>query len=312
MLRILTYHRIDQPERRPDLDPGLISASPAAFAKQVDYVARKYDPVDLMQLLEARNGGAPLPERAVLFSFDDGYRDFAEIAWPILKRAGVPAVVFVPTAYPDHPERSFWWDRLHRAANHSDRKAIDAPFGGRLPLRTQREKRDSLGRLRAYVKDLPAEQSESVVSKLCEQLGSNGNTSDSVLSWDELRKLAADGVQFASHSEHHVILTRCTPERVRDEVRNSQAALEREIGPMPRTLAYPDGAENEMVRKILREEKFSLAFARIEGHSDLSDPSLDTLRLCRTSISPRTTLPVFRLRLKTWFSRIDRRRRRKS
>jgi hypothetical protein len=159
------------------------------------------------------------------------------------------------------------------------------------------------------VKGLPVEQSESAVSKLCEQLGSDENTSESVLSWDELRRLASDGVQFASHSEHHVILTRCTPERVRDEVRNSHATLEREIGPMPRALAYPDGAENEMVRKILREEKFSLAFARIEGHSDLSDPSLDTLRLCRTSISPRTTLPVFRLRLKTWFSHIDRWRR---
>jgi len=306
MLRILTYHRIDEPGRRPDLDPGLISASPAAFAKQVDFVARNYQPVDLMQLLEARDGGSPLPRRAILFTFDDGYRDFAEVAWPILQRADVPAVVFVSTAYPDHPERPFWWDRLYRAATRSGRASIDAPFGGRLPLGTPREKRDSLRRMRAYVKDLPVEQSESVVSELCEQLGGDREASESVLRWDELRRLAAEGVRVASHGEHHVRLTRCTPERVRAEIRRSQAALEREIGPTPRALAYPDGAEDEAVREILREEQFALAFARIDGHNDLSDPSLDPLRLRRTNISSRTTPRLLRLRLKTWFTHVDR------
>jgi peptidoglycan/xylan/chitin deacetylase (PgdA/CDA1 family) len=306
VLRILTYHRIDSPNRRPDLDPGLISASPAAFAEQVAYVARKYDPVDLAQLFEARNGGSPLPTRAVLFTFDDGYRDFADNAWPILKRAGIAAVVFVPTAYPDHPERSFWWDRLYRAVNRTVLDAIDAPRMNRLPLRTPREKRDSLGRLRVHVKNLPAEQSESFVADLCERLGGDRESSESVLGWDEIRRLAAEGVTFASHGENHFILTRCTRARVRGEILNSQATLEREIGPTPRIIAYPNGAENEEVRNILREEKFDLAFARIDGHSDLSSPKLDPLRLCRTNISPRTTLPIFRLRLKTWFSHIDR------
>jgi peptidoglycan/xylan/chitin deacetylase (PgdA/CDA1 family) len=312
MLRILTYHRVDEPNRRPDLYPGLISALPAVFAQQVGHVARQYDPVNLEQLLEACDGGPPLPRRAVLFTFDDAYRDFAEFAWPILKSAGVPAVIFVPTAYPDHPERSFWWDRLHRAASRTQRDAIDSPCGERLPLRIAREKRDSLAHLRAYVKKLPAEDVGTAVTDLCDRFGGEGESEPSVLGWDELRKLAAEGVDFASHTKNHHLLTRCPPELVRSEILDSQAVLEHEVGPLPRTLAYPNGSENEMVRRILREENFRLAFAQIDGHNDLSDPKLDPLRLRRTGISTRTTLPVFRVRLKTWFSHVDRWRHRKS
>jgi peptidoglycan/xylan/chitin deacetylase (PgdA/CDA1 family) len=306
MLRVLTYHRVDDPERQPFLDPGLISATPTLFAEQMAYLARRYEPVDLMQLLEARSGGTPLPRRAVLVSFDDGYRDFASIAWPILKRARVPVVLFVSTGYADHPERSYWWDRLYRAVTFTNRDAIEAPFAGRMPLRTARERRTCLGRLRTYVKELPAERSEPAVADLCERLGEEGAAPESVLGWGELRQLAADGVQLASHGEQHAILTRCTPDRVRSEVRNAQTTLEREIGQVPRAFAYPNGSHDAMVRDILREEGFDLAFTQRDGHNELSGLQLDPLQLCRTSISPRTSLPLFRLRLKTWFSHIDR------
>ena len=51
--------------------------------------------------------------RVVVAFFDDGYLDFAEHAWPTLQSLGIPAVLFVPTAFPDHPGPGFWWDRLY-------------------------------------------------------------------------------------------------------------------------------------------------------------------------------------------------------
>ena len=113
-LRVLTYHRVDEPTRRPWLDPGLISATPRDFDKQMAYLARHYKVVttqDILEAVKSRNY-MNIPPRAVMVTFDDGYADFEEQAWPILKRYKIPATLFVPTAYPDHPEFTFWWDDL--------------------------------------------------------------------------------------------------------------------------------------------------------------------------------------------------------
>jgi peptidoglycan/xylan/chitin deacetylase (PgdA/CDA1 family) len=108
-LRVLTYHRIDEPTRRPWLDPGLISAVPEEFAKQMDYLAASYQMVSVGDVLTAVKSQniKDLPPRAVLVTFDDGYCDFEEQAWPVLREHKIPAILFVPTAYPDHPERTF-------------------------------------------------------------------------------------------------------------------------------------------------------------------------------------------------------------
>ena len=96
LLRILTYHRVDEPEARPWLDPGLISATPESFREQMGYLATHYQPVtikDVITAIEARNSKG-LPSRAVLITFDDAYSDFKEHAWPILKHHGLPVTLF--------------------------------------------------------------------------------------------------------------------------------------------------------------------------------------------------------------------------
>src|SRR2546421_516354 len=103
VLRVLTYHRVDEPGARPKLNPGLISATPEVFDQEMSYLAANYHVVSMPELLQAYRTGTPLPPRAVLVTFDDAYCDFAEHAWPTLKRYRLPATLFVPTAYPDQP-----------------------------------------------------------------------------------------------------------------------------------------------------------------------------------------------------------------
>src|SRR5687768_15139138 len=115
VLTVLAYHRVEQPGRRTELDPALLSATPEAFERQVAYIARACSPLSLDEVLAVRRGEAAMPPRAVLLTFDDAYRDFAEHAWPVLRRHGVPATLFVPTAYAGDSDLRFWWDRLHAA-----------------------------------------------------------------------------------------------------------------------------------------------------------------------------------------------------
>jgi peptidoglycan/xylan/chitin deacetylase (PgdA/CDA1 family) len=58
-----------------------------------------YQPVDLDAVLDHYTLGSPLPDKALLISFDDGYRDTLENALPLLQRYGFRAVIFVPVAY---------------------------------------------------------------------------------------------------------------------------------------------------------------------------------------------------------------------
>ena len=65
----------------------------------MDYLRANYDPITLRDLVAWLDRGHPLPPRPALVTFDDGYRDNAEVAWPIMRERGVPAVIFLATDY---------------------------------------------------------------------------------------------------------------------------------------------------------------------------------------------------------------------
>jgi peptidoglycan/xylan/chitin deacetylase (PgdA/CDA1 family) len=93
-LRVLMYHKInDQPENP-------VTVPTAQFAEQMAQLAEMgYAVVPLDAVLDHYVDGKPLPERAVLITFDDGYRDNLENALPSLQRHGYPAVIFAPIGY---------------------------------------------------------------------------------------------------------------------------------------------------------------------------------------------------------------------
>jgi Polysaccharide deacetylase len=124
-LLVLTYHRIGDPAGAP---PGMVSASPRGFERQMRWLGTSGRAVSLDQVLAARAGTASLPPGAVLVTFDDAYADFRERAWPVLRRHAVPVTLFVPTAFPGRPGAIFWWDRLY-AAVAGARGSLDTEAG---------------------------------------------------------------------------------------------------------------------------------------------------------------------------------------
>jgi peptidoglycan/xylan/chitin deacetylase (PgdA/CDA1 family) len=295
LLRVLTYHRVAELTDSPLLDPRIISTTPAIFEQQMRYLASNFSTVSLKDVLNAVEGGGSLAERAVLITFDDGYGDFTEYAWPILKKYRLPATIFVPTAYPDRLDRAFWWDRLYRALSFTSHTELRSTPIAALPLGTKEERRQSLRRLQNYLKTIPDADALALVDHVCDELDSEPISLRSVLSWDELRALADEGVTLCAHSQTHPILTQLSVKRARQEIVGSQLDLQREIGHVLPVFCYPDGAHDEAVINVLREEGFVLAFTTLEGRNDLNDA--DLLRLHRMHVGKRTSATVFRLRL---------------
>jgi glycosyltransferase involved in cell wall biosynthesis/peptidoglycan/xylan/chitin deacetylase (PgdA/CDA1 family) len=270
------------------MDPALVSATPAAFRQQMVHLKRRYHPVSLSQVLDAFQRGAQLPARAVHVTVDDAYRDFGEIAWPIMRELGIPVTVFVPSAYPSQPGRKFWWDRLHEAT---------------------REHADNRGdhHLRERLRTLPHEETEQLVDRACLDAGIPFDAPperSAVLSWEELRALGEQGVEFGAHTRGHVALTHVDERRIREEIRASLDEVKKELGYSAPTLAYPYGLHDDLVRRVAREEGCALAFTVEDG---LNVPGrTDPMALRRTNISLRTSPPIFALRMLPWFADVDR------
>jgi len=304
-LRVLTYHRVDWPEARPDLNPSLISATPPAFAEQMAWLAAQYRVLSLDEVIAASRGGAPLPPRAVMVTFDDACVDFATQAWPVMSRLGLPVTLFVPTAYPDHPERSFWWDRLYRQLHAPASPAeLETPVG-RLKLDSPGARLEAYRALSREVKRLPHAPAMALVDAVCRGIGEPEAKPavPAVLGWDALRRLAQEGVALAPHTRTHPLLQRLGADEAEREIAGSRDDLTRELGAAPPVFAYPDGGHDDTTVDILSRLGFELAFSTRRGlnrwgASGAAGP--DRLRLRRINVGRRVTPAVFRARLLPW------------
>jgi peptidoglycan/xylan/chitin deacetylase (PgdA/CDA1 family) len=303
-LRVLTYHRVLDPAQTPTLNASVISATPAAFTRQMRHLAAHYRVLPAEEVVDAVRARRRLPPRAVLLTFDDGYRDFGEVAWPVLRRYRLPATLFVPTHYPDQPERVFWWDHLDRAFALTARTWISVPPLGILSLRGVAARRRSLRRVQQHLKGVPHAELTTVVRAISGQLDDVRRTPSDVLSWPELVALSRDGVTLAPHTRTHPALTQMPEGEARAEIRGSREDLRRRIGTVPPIFAYPFGAHDDRVIDIVREEGFELAVTTVPGHNLLS--RIDPLQLRRTNVGMRTGPFLFPLRLLNAFTAIDR------
>lgn len=295
MLRVLAYHRVAEMDAVADIDNRSISASPRAFRQQMRHIARNYHCVPMPEVLDAVERGVQLPRRPVLITFDDAYRDFAEIAWPILRECGLSATLFVPTGFPDRPERVFWWDRLHRAFLRTSRvRPLYTPFGTLL-LTTNEQRLSSLRLVQREVTNVASDKAMEFIDWLCAELSERPTRQSPVLTWDELRQLANDGVTLGSHTQTHPIVTWLSPEKMRQEIRGSQQDLQREIGAALPIFCYPNGNHSEEIAQLLKDEGIKVAFTTIPSPNELETSNL--LRLGRTCVTPRTDITIFSMRL---------------
>ena len=290
VVAVLTYHRIVEPGAR--VAPGIASATEDGFAEQMTMLASAYHPISLDEFVQRARGGPALPRRSVLVTLDDGYVDTASVAWPILRAAGIPAALFVPTALPDSGQR-FWWTRLHDALRLAEPRTSWASPVGALPLRDEADRLAAYRRLRERVKDLGHDAAFALVNEVEAALGPGGRAPDTdrapgdVLGWSALASLAAEGMELAAHSRSHPLLTRVSPERLDDEIRGSIDDLAARLRvPPTAAFAYPSGAHSATVREAVARNGIEVAFTTDRGLNDLGRG--DWLAIRRINVGMRT------------------------
>jgi peptidoglycan/xylan/chitin deacetylase (PgdA/CDA1 family) len=261
------------------------------------WLARRHRVITLAELLKRREGGPALPRRSVLITFDDAYADFAVHAWPVLRRHGLAASLFVPTAYVDDPGRSFWWDRIHRAISRAP-SAITPTGLGSLDLRTAASRARSARRLREALKALPHDAAMAAVDEVVDALGGDA-APGGVLEWAALQDMVDQGLEVGVHTRTHPLLDQLPADRLDDEIAGARDDIEHHLGRRPTAIAYPNGNHSSAVVEAADRAGMRIGFTTRRGTNDLRDPAWLTMR--RINVGRSTTPSMLAVQLHRWF-----------
>jgi peptidoglycan/xylan/chitin deacetylase (PgdA/CDA1 family) len=171
--------------------------------------------------------------RYLQLTFDDGYRDAYEGAFPVLKANGVSATFFLATGFLDQP-RVPWWDEIAWMVKNG------APdFGGRTPREALI---NALGRV---YRSVPAGRREAYLDLLGEASGAGrsgtGPAADLWLTWDMVRAMRDGGMTFGGHTVSHCELSKLPRAEQEREIAGCKQRIEQELGGRMRTFSYPFG-----------------------------------------------------------------------
>jgi peptidoglycan/xylan/chitin deacetylase (PgdA/CDA1 family) len=290
---ILAYHRVASHHDFPSDVPLTTTGD---FEKQIKYLRRRYRLMSLAELGHALNEGTTIPSNAAVVTFDDGYKDNYLNAYPILKRYDVPATVFLATGHIDDATM-FWWDKVAFALHKTTSETLELDQLGTYQVRGQEDRSLAARTIAARLKDLPDNGKNRVIEEMVRRLGVDIPSAlgkEMLLSWDEIREMAKNGINFGAHTVNHPILTRVSLEQARKEIVESQRRIEENLGQAANTFAYPNGGPgdfNDNIKSILRQNRFVCAVASFP--SRLVTPASDPYELGR--ISPRWTFGTFHL-----------------
>jgi peptidoglycan/xylan/chitin deacetylase (PgdA/CDA1 family) len=294
-LLVLNYHRIGDPGETC-FDPGLFSASEEQFADQVRFLTRNFDVVgvsDLPRVLGGERG------RFAMITFDDGYLDNYEAAFPILRAYGARAVFFLATGFLDEGKAA-WWDEISWMVRCSTRRELAPSQSFDRPLSLAPDaKASALDLLLRKYKSLPGRRTESFLNHLADACGTGrcppSATANLWMNWDHVREMHAHGMQFGGHTVSHPVLARISADEELFEVVECKRRIETELRRPVTAFSYPVGQPDSYdvrTKSCLNDAGYEYAFGYHGGFN--RPPVEDPFDLARVAVESHTSAKMFR------------------
>lgn len=298
-LTVVNYHRIDDPHREGfDSFKPNVSATPQDFDRQMEYLAKWFNVVSLKDIIAWLDGRRELPPYAALITFDDGYLDNYTSAFPVLRKYGFPALIFLTTGHigTDAP---FYWDLAAYCFSHTQSNQLAFP-DGRVESWSSPEELNRISHSWIkHMKTLPEAEKQQHVFRLPGLLRVSvpaGFFKGLMMDWHQAREMQKEGIEFGAHTVHHPILTRISKQEVGEEVMGSKSRIEAELGKPVLGFAYPNGQAadlNEGIQKIVAASGIRAAFTLLSGPSSQVEVKRDPYAIRRIFVSHRHSLPEY-------------------
>ena len=256
---ILMLHRVVQ--KRSQLEANRqMEITPEFLEKTIlNYQAKGYRFVSLDEVHEIVSTQKRLKQKFVCLTFDDGYVDNYELAYPILKKYNCPFAIYVATDFPDE-KALLWWYVLEDILMNSDELILGD--GSRYDCSTIEKKNETFIIVKQKIFDFQSRNLEQTLNQILINYSYSFEDKNKVsaLSWDQIRLLATDQLcTIASHTLSHGVLPNMSTEKVETELKNSRLKIEKRINKDVVHFAYPYGAWNNSVRKQVADAGYKTA-----------------------------------------------------
>lgn len=305
--RIVMYHRFSPA-------PAVRAVSRAAFEAQMRLIGEHYRPLSLDDLLRQLQSGAAMPANAILVTIDDAYEDVYSIAMPILKRYGVPAIVYAPSGFVDR-ETWLWPDAVRYLLFTTAKQSLQLNVAGQSRSWTWHRAAEVEGiwnGVADFVKTLRRddclEALRQMQAELQLPLPVEPTAEFRAMSWEQLREWRAAGLDIGSHTCVHPTMSLESRELQAHELTASKARLEQMLQMPVRHFCYPFGGNcdfNDTSAELAAAAGYASAVTTEPGLIDAAD----LYRIPRYGASE--SLPEFKKVVSGWralSSQIEKRR----
>lgn len=274
-LLVLNYHRIGKSD--DDLfDPGVFSATGDELNEQLIYLKRHASLVTLAEAKAFCQGTVKdrSPRCRVLLTFDDGYLDNYQIAFPVLRSHDVQGVFFLATGLIGTCTVP-WWDHIAFSIKSARQRQFRLSYPSNLDVDlTANGAAKCLEDVLRLYKDPQNKDAARFVQELMREAKSEAlpETLRRFLNWEEAREMIAGGMAIGSHTHSHPVLGQLEPEEQRKELTLSRARLMENLGVDIDALAYPVGDTNSystQTMDIANQTGYQVAFS-FHGGSNLA------------------------------------------
>ncbi len=257
------------------------------FEECMKYITQSHPVISMDFLSQNFDKWENIPDDSVVITFDDGWIDFHDTAYPVLSRLKIPATVYLTTGFVSS-ECSYWQERLNSLLTPIlANKNVFLETGNiisipeiNLKLKDLISMSDDKPIIFKFI-DYLKEFTNDIISKTISELEAflkeqsitiSEDEPGSFINWDEVNSINEPDISFGSHTVNHPILTNEQTDVIEDEICRSKEIIEKETGRDVLHFCYPNGNYNDEIRRVVSGSYKSACTTRagfISKNSDL-------------------------------------------
>lgn len=295
---ILAYHRVVP---KSMLDPTMqmpgMYVSEESFEMHMQWFKKNFKMVKLEDIIHQIKIGREWDKPQCAITFDDGWKDNYEYAFPILKRHNIPATIFLVGIDIEKIKPICWYiifEAIVQSDNLPEELTSDFEFDNNIVGSKINDTIEKARKIINLLRELPYDKFIKVCNKFEKYFNDHMNYEEfrkkyETLSRKDVQEMSQYGIDFGYHSLNHFMLTKVAPDKLNNElIIPTSLSKDKSINFKP-IFCYPDGKYNIDIIDLLQKINYIGAVSLRKGLNDINTKCFE---LCRINIHEGIAKPL--------------------
>ena len=276
---ILYGHRV-----KDDAEGYLTGLCPLWFAEQIEYITRHYEVISLVDLAKCFEKCQIPPKNSVVLTFDDGFRDNFDHAFPILQKYKIPATIFLVTGCLSTGDLP-WSQQLGYVFQQTAKRSFQHHVvdGEYYAMTTSAERERAYAAVKGRMRQMGRAQRDSLLLEIRNELNVE-TPRDRMLTWDQACEMQSAGIDFGAHTFSHPLLANIDPREAKWEMERSMEDLRDRLGLSWPSFCFPSGSYSSALVDMVKSLGFRSVFQSRPGLRVNSPAVNDQFTLSRVGL----------------------------